>query len=178
MKFSENWLRTIVNPPLASRELADVLLMSGIDVEAVEPAAPACENVVVAEVIEVQKHPDAERLTVCRVNAGGAPLTVVCGAENVAAGMRVPLARAGARLSGIEIKKTKVRGVESSGMLCSAKELGLAEDVPVIGQVVEDRAEVGVHRLRGDGSPHLGRDARMLRDELAKGQVELRCRHR
>jgi phenylalanyl-tRNA synthetase beta chain len=130
MKFSENWLRTIVNPPLASRELADVLLMSGIDVEAVEPAAPACENVVVAEVIEVQKHPDAERLTVCRVNAGGAPLTVVCGAENVAAGMRVPLARAGARLSGIEIKKTKVRGVESSGMLCSAKELGLAEDVP------------------------------------------------
>ena len=128
MKFSENWLRTFVNPPLASRELADVLMMSGVDVETVEPAAPAFEKVVVAEVIEVQKHPDSDRLTVCRVNAGGAPLTIVCGAHDVRAGIRVPLAQAGARLSGIEIKQAKVRGVESNGMLCSAKELGLAED--------------------------------------------------
>ncbi len=103
MKFSENWLRTFVNPPLASREFADALTMSGVEVELVEPVAPAFDNVVVAEVLEVQKHPAADRLTVCSVNAGGAPLQVVCGAPNVRAGIRVPLARIGARLPGIEI---------------------------------------------------------------------------
>ena len=128
MKFSENWLRTFVNPPLASRELADALTMSGVEVELVEPAAPAFDKVVVAEVLEVQKHPGAYRLTVCRVNAGGAPLQVVCGAPNVRAGIRAPLAQVGAKLPGIEIKQANVRGVESSGMLCSAKELGIAED--------------------------------------------------
>lgn len=128
MKFSGNWLRTFVNPPLASRALADALTMSGVEVERVEPVAPAFDNVVVAEVLEVQKHPAADRLTVCRVGAGGAPLQVVCGAPNVRAGIRVPLARIGARLPGIEIKQAKVRGVESNGMLCSARELGLADD--------------------------------------------------
>lgn len=128
MKFSENWLRTFVNPPLASRALADALTMSGVEVELVEPVAPPFEKVVVAEVLEVQEHPNADRLTVCRVNAGGAPLQVVCGAPNVRAGMRVPLAQIGARLPGIEIKQAKVRGVESNGMLCSARELGLADD--------------------------------------------------
>lgn len=128
MKFSENWLRTFVNPPLASRALADALTMSGVEVELVEPVAPAFDNVVVAEVLEVQKHPAADRLTVCSVSAGGAPLQVVCGAPNVRAGIRVPLARIGARLPGIEIKQAKVRGVESNGMLCSARELGLADD--------------------------------------------------
>ncbi|MBI2291646.1 MAG: phenylalanine--tRNA ligase subunit beta [Betaproteobacteria bacterium] len=128
MKFSENWLRTFVNPPLASRALADALTMSGVEVELVEPVAPPFDNVVVAEVLEVQKHPAADRLTVCSVSAGGAPLQVVCGAPNVRAGIRVPLARIGARLPGIEIKQAKVRGVESNGMLCSARELGLAED--------------------------------------------------
>jgi len=128
MKFSENWLRTFVNPPLASREFADALTMSGVEVELVEPVAPAFDEVVVAEVLEVQKHPAADRLTVCSVNAGGAPLQVVCGAPNVRAGIRVPLARIGARLPGIEIRQAKVRGVESNGMLCSARELGLADD--------------------------------------------------
>ena len=102
--------------------------MSGVEVELVEPVAPAFDKVVVAEVLEGQKHPAADRLTVCSVNAGGAPLQVVCGAPNVRAGIRVPLARIGARLPGIEIKQAKVRGVESNGMLCSARELGLAED--------------------------------------------------
>src|SRR5688500_5794050 len=123
MKFSENWLRSFVNPPLASGALADALTMAGLEVEAIEAVAPAFDRVVVAEVLEVQKHPDADRLTVCRVNAGEAPLQIVCGAPNVRAGIRVPLARVGAKLPGIEIKQTKVRGVESSGMLCSAKEL-------------------------------------------------------
>ena len=129
MKFSEHWLRVFINPPLTSRALADALTMSGVEVEAIEPAAPAFDGVVVAEVLEVHKHPDADRLTVCRVSAGGAPLQVVCGAPNVHVGMRVPLAQVGARLLGIEIKQAKVRGVESNGMLCSAQELGFSEDI-------------------------------------------------
>ena len=128
MKFSENWLRTFVETPLTSAGLADALTMGGIEVETLEPAAPAFDKVVVAEVLEVQKHPDADRLTVCRVNAGGAPLQIVCGAPNVRAGIRVPLAQVGAKLPGVEIKQAKVRGVESNGMLCSARELGIAED--------------------------------------------------
>ncbi len=128
MKFSENWLRTFINPPLASHALADALTMSGVEVELVEPVAPPFDKVVVAEVLEVQKHPAADRLTVCRVSTGDAPLQVVCGAPNVRVGIRVPFARIGARLPGIEIKQAKVRGVESNGMLCSARELGLADE--------------------------------------------------
>jgi len=128
MKFSENWLRTFVTTPLTSAELADALTMGGIEVEAMERAAPAFERVVVAEVLDVQKHPDADRLTVCSVNVSGAPLQVVCGAPNVRAGIRVPLAQVGAQLPGVTIKQAKVRGVESNGMLCSAKELGIADD--------------------------------------------------
>ena len=128
MKFSENWLRTFVNPPLSSRELADALTMGGIEVETLEPAAPAFDRVVVGEVLKVDKHPGADRLTVCEVDAGTATLTIVCGAPNVSQGIKVPVALVGARLPGIEIKAAQVRGVESHGMLCSAKELGLSED--------------------------------------------------
>lgn len=128
MKFSENWLRTFINPPLTGRELADALTMGGIEVEALEPAAPAFDQVVVGEVLKVEKHPGADRLTVCEVDIGAATVTVVCGAPNVAAGIKVPTALPGARLPGMEIKAAAVRGVASQGMLCSAKELGLSED--------------------------------------------------
>src|SRR5688572_9195572 len=127
MKFSERWLRTFVNPPHGTRELADALTFGGIEVEAVEPAAPAFERVVVGEVVSVERHPGADRLSVCQVNVGVAPLTIVCGAPNVRPGMRVPTALIGARLPAIEIRATQVRGVESHGMLCSEKELGLSE---------------------------------------------------
>lgn len=128
MKFSENWLRTLVNPPLSSSELAHVLTMAGLEVEAVETAAPAFDKVVVGEVKSLARHPDADRLNVCQVNVGqGASLTIVCGAANVRAGAKVPCALVGAQLPGIAIKQAKVRGVESSGMLCAAKELGLSE---------------------------------------------------
>ena len=128
MKFSENWLRTLVNPDLSSEALAHALTMAGLEVEALEPVAPAFDNVVVAEVLDMVKHPNADRLKVCRVNAGEAePLTIVCGAANVAVGVRVPCARIGAVLpGGFVIKQAKVRNVESYGMLCSEKELGLA----------------------------------------------------
>src|SRR5688572_31063324 len=126
MKFSERWLRTFVNPPHGTRELADALTFGGIEVEAVEPAAPAFERVVVGEVVSVDRHPGADRLTICQVNVGVAPLTIVCGAPNVEPGMKAPTALVGARLAGLEIKATKVRGVQSNGMLCSARELGLS----------------------------------------------------
>lgn len=146
MKFSENWLRTLVNPSLSSGELAHALTMAGLEVEAIESAAPVFDKVVVAEVLSVQKHPDADRLNVCLVNAGtatGEPLQIVCGAANVRAGLKVPCALIGAQLPGISIKQTKVRGVESSGMLCSAKELGLSEAVEGLLSLADD-APTGV----------------------------------
>ena len=130
MKFSENWLRTWVDPDLSSEELGHVLTMAGLEVEALEAVAPAFNDVVVAEVLSVTKHPDADRLNVCQVNVGEAePLTIVCGAANVAVGIKVPCARIGAVLPGdFKIKQAKVRGIASFGMLCSAVELGLATE--------------------------------------------------
>jgi len=129
MKFSENWLRTFVNPALDSDQLAEALTMAGLEVEALEPVAPAFDKIVVAEVLSLEKHPDADRLNVCQVNVGAAePLQIVCGASNVHAGARVPCALVGAELPGLSIKQAKVRGIASFGMLCSAKELGLAEE--------------------------------------------------
>ena len=129
MKFSENWLRTYVNPALDSDQLAHALTMAGLEVEGLETVAPAFAKVVVAEIVSLEKHPNADRLNVCRVNVGtDEPLQVVCGAANVHAGARVPCALVGAELPGITIKQAKVRNVESFGMLCSAKELGLAEE--------------------------------------------------
>jgi len=130
MKFSESWLRTFVDPKLSGEALSHLLTMAGLEVEEEETVAPAFNDVVVAQVLEVTKHPDADRLNVCRVDIGnGTPQQIVCGAPNVAAGLRVPCALPGARLPGdFTIKIAKVRGIESSGMLCSAKELGIAED--------------------------------------------------
>ena len=132
MQFSEHWLRSLVNPPLDSGELAHLLTMAGLEVEEMRAAAPDFSRVVVARVLSTEKHPDADKLKLCRVDAGQAsvdgPLQIVCGAPNVAPGMLVPCALVGAELPGMSIKKAKVRGVESFGMLCSARELGLSED--------------------------------------------------
>ncbi len=135
MQFSENWLRSLVDPKMTSDELAHMLTMSGLEVEEVEPVAPPFSNIVVAKVIEVAKHPNADRLNVCQVDAGtGTLLNIVCGAPNVRAGMKVPCAMIGAKLppgedgKPFEIKLGKLRGVESQGMLCSARELKLSDD--------------------------------------------------
>ena len=135
MQFSERWLRSIVNPPLPTDDLVHLLTMSGLEVESCAEVAPPFTKVVVAQVLAVEKHPGADRLTVCRVDAGtGTSLSIVCGAPDVAAGMKVPCALVGARLPGeapeqvFEIKLAKMRGVESQGMLCSARELGLSDD--------------------------------------------------
>lgn len=125
----------MVNPTMTSDELSHLLTMSGLEVEEVEPVAPPFTNVVVGEVLEVSKHPDADRLNVCRVNVHtGTILNIVCGAPNVRAGLKVPCAMVGAVLppgadgKPFEIKVGKLRGVESQGMLCSARELKLSEE--------------------------------------------------
>lgn len=129
MKFSEQWLREWVNPAVDKDTLSSQLTMAGLEVDAMAPVAEAFSGVVVGEVLRVEPHPDADKLRVCQVNVGsGEPLNIVCGAANVRAGLRVPTATIGAVLPGdFKIKKSKLRGVESFGMLCSAKELGLAE---------------------------------------------------
>ncbi len=135
MQFPESWLREFCNPSLPSTRLADLLTMSGMEVEESRPAAPAFSGVLVAKVLEVARHPNADRLSVCRVDAGtGAILNIVCGAPNVRAGIKVPCAIVGALLppqqdgAAFEIKTGQLRGVESQGMLCSARELKLSDD--------------------------------------------------
>ena len=129
MKFSEQWLREWVNPPIKTQQLADQLTMAGLEVEAVEPVAAELNSIVVGEVTAIDKHPDADKLNICTVDIGRASsLQIVCGASNVVKNGRYPVALVGAVLPGnLKIKKTKLRGVPSEGMLCSAKELGLAE---------------------------------------------------
>jgi phenylalanyl-tRNA synthetase beta chain len=136
MQFSEHWLRTFVDPPLSSAELAHALTMVGLEVEEIDSVAPAFDRVVVCEVREVSKHPNADRLSVCQVDVGGAALlSIVCGAPNVRAGIKVPCALVGATLppevtggAPFIIKRAAMRGVESEGMLCSARELKLSQD--------------------------------------------------
>ena len=129
MQFSESWLRSLVNTSLSSEELAHLLTMAGLEVEDVSAVAPPFDKVVVALVLTKDKHPDADRLNVLTVDVGqGEPLSIVCGAQNVTVGMKAPCALVGAKLPGLEIKQAKVRGVASFGMMCSEKELGLAEE--------------------------------------------------
>jgi len=129
MKFSEQWLREWVNPSVSTEELCHQLTMAGLEVDAVEPVAAAFEGVLVGEVVKVEPHPDADKLRVTQVNVGADELlTIVCGAPNVCEGMKAPTAVVGAKLPGdFKIKKAKLRGVPSFGMLCSASELGLAD---------------------------------------------------
>jgi len=130
MRISLSWLSEWVDAGTDAATLASRLTMGGIEVESIEPAAGDFQGVVVGEVLSVERHPDADKLTICQVAAGGAALLqIVCGAPNVRTGMKAPLALEGARLSaGDVIRKAKLRGVESAGMLCSARELGLSDE--------------------------------------------------
>ena len=128
MNVPERWLRSFCDPALDAEALAHELTMGGIEVEACVPVAPSSAGVVVAQVLGVEKHPQADKLTVCKVDAGHGAIQVVCGAPNVRAGMRVPLATPGARLPGMQVGVAKVRGIESAGMLLSARELGISDD--------------------------------------------------
>lgn len=129
MILSENWLREWVNPDLDSEALAHCLTMAGLEVDAVTPLAEGLSGVVIAEIVSAEPHPDADKLRVCSVNTGSETVQIVCGAPNASAGLKAPLAQPGATLpGGIKIKKAKLRGIESQGMLCSGAELQLSDD--------------------------------------------------
>ncbi len=167
MKFSEQWLREWINPDLSTEALAEQLTMAGLEVDAVEPAAGEFSGVVVGEVLSVTPHPQADKLNLTRVSVGeGEPLDIVCGAKNVSPGIKVPTAVIGAVLPGnFKIKKAKLRGEPSHGMLCSAKELGLAEsadglmilpaDAPV-GRDIRDYLELEDWIIDVDFTPNRG----------------------
>jgi phenylalanyl-tRNA synthetase beta chain len=149
MQFPESWLREFCNPPLTTQQLADTLTMGGLEVEELRPVAPPFSKIVVGEIKEAVQHPDADRLRVCQVDAGqGHLLNIVCGAPNARVGIKVPCALVGAQLPPGEdgkpflIKLGKLRGVESQGMLCSARELKLSEDHGGLLELVAD-APVG-----------------------------------
>ena len=135
MQFPESWLRSFCNPPLTSQQLADTLTMAGLEVEELTPVAPPFDGVVVGQILTAEQHPNADRLRVCQVDVGrGQPLTIVCGAPNARPGIKVPCATVGAELppgedgQPFKISLGKLRGVESQGMLCSARELKLSDE--------------------------------------------------
>ncbi|MGN6314099.1 MAG: phenylalanine--tRNA ligase subunit beta [Rhodanobacteraceae bacterium] len=143
MKFSENWLRSLVEIPADRAGLVERLTLSGLEVESVEAIGAQLEGVIVARIIECTPHPDADKLRVCRVETGSGDVQIVCGAPNARAGLKAPLATIGAVLpNGVAIKAAKLRGVESAGMLCSAKELAVDADASGLMELPED-APVG-----------------------------------
>ena len=167
MKFSEQWLREWVNPDINSAALQEQLTMAGLEVDGCEPVAGTFTKVVVGEVLEVTKHPDADKLNVCMVNVGETEaVQIVCGAANVRVGLKVPAALVGAKLPGdFKIKKSKLRGVPSNGMLCSTKELGLEAqadglmELPVeapVGTAVEDYLKLDDVSIELDLTPNRG----------------------
>lgn len=172
MQFSENWLRTWIDPKLSTEELAHLLTMAGLEVEGCDPVAPEFSGVVVAQVISVEKHPNADRLNVCQVDVGAdAALNIVCGAPNVRAGIRVACAMIGAHLPGeggksFDIKPVKMRGIESFGMLCSARELGIGENTGGLLELA-DNAPIGA-----DLRQHLRLDDHALTLKLTPNRAD------
>ena len=153
MKFSENWLRSHV-PTTASRdELSAVLTAIGLEVEAVDALGAGLDHVVVARIVEAVRHPEADRLQICQVDAGqGQLLQIVCGAPNARPGLVAPLALVGAQIGTLKISAAKLRGVDSNGMLCSAKELGLDSDASGLFELPDD-APVGQGLVQYLGLP-------------------------
>ena len=158
MKLSERWLREWVDPPISTDALAGRLTGAGLAVDSIVPVAERLAKVVVAEVVEAGRHPGADRLSLCRVDAGtGERLRVVCGAPNARAGMRAALALPGARLpGGVKVRRSRIRGEESQGMLCSARELGLGAEAD---RIIELSSDAGI--------------GRELHDELALDDVTI-----
>jgi len=161
MKVNIDWLRDFVAIDVSAETLAEELTLAGLEVDGVEPAAGSLAGVVVAEILERRAHPNADRLSVCRVSDGSREHEIVCGAPNAAAGLKVPFAPVGTMLpGGLRIEAAEIRGVGSDGMLCSAKELGLAEDAAGL-LVLDADADVG-RRL----SAHLKLDDHVLDIDL------------
>ena len=170
MRVPEQWLRAMVNPPMGSEALADALTMAGLEVEDALPLAPEFSGVVIARITAVAPHPDADRLRVCTVDIGKPDLLqIVCGAPNVHAGMVAPCAIEGAVLpGGFKIKRAKMRGVESQGMLCSAKELGISEDSEGLLALPESFASTLGENVR----EAMNLDARVLEIKLTPNRAD------
>lgn len=173
MLIPESWLRSYCNPTLDTDQLAHALTMAGLEVESVRRGAPPFTRVVVGEIVAREKHPNADRLSVCTVNVGEAtPLTIVCGAPNARAGIRVPCALVGAELPPGEdgkpfvIKQAKMRGVESAGMLCSARELGISDEASGLLELAPD-APIGQ-----DLRTHLALDEAVFEIKLTPNKAD------
>ena len=140
MKFALSWLREWVDPGMSAEDLGHRITMAGLEVDGIEADGEGLDGVIVAEVVSAAKHPDADRLSVCQVSTGeGDPIEVVCGAPNVRAGLKTPFAAPGIRLpNGMKLRKSKIRGVVSNGMLCSAVELGLGTESDGIMELPDD----------------------------------------
>ena len=148
MKFSEKWLREWVNPDISTQELVDQLTLAGLEIDDVEAVASDFSGVVVGQVVSREQHPDADKLSLCQVTDGTESFQIVCGAANVREGLKIPFAKIGAELptpdgKSFKIKKAKLRGVESFGMLCAEAELGLAESSDGLMELPES-APVGI----------------------------------
>lgn len=145
MKFSEQWLREWVAPALDTEALAHQITMAGLEVDAIDPVAAEFSGVVVAEILSAEQHPNADSLRVCQVTTGSENIQVVCGAPNARVGLKAPLAMVGAELpGGLRIKRAKLRGVESQGMLCAEQELGLSEHADGLMELAAD-APLGIN---------------------------------
>lgn len=141
MRVSRNWLQDYVDIKISDDELAEkIVTIAGADIDGIETTLD--DKIIVAEIIEVKSHPKADKLRLAEVNTGQEKLEIVCGAPNIAAGQKVPLALIGAKIQGHEISKVNIRGVESNGMLCSARELGIGEDHSGI-MILPEGAEIG-----------------------------------
>ncbi|HEX5515323.1 MAG TPA: phenylalanine--tRNA ligase subunit beta, partial [Gammaproteobacteria bacterium] len=167
MKISTDWLREWVPVEVSTDVLAERLTMAGLEVEGIAPAAAEFSGVIVAEIIDCEQHPDADKLRVCRVSTGKEALQIVCGAPNARAGLKAPLAMIGAALpGGLAIRRSKLRGVESHGMLCSARELGLSEDAAGLMELPAD-APVGT-----DLRAWLGLDDQIIEVDLTPNRSD------
>jgi len=163
MKIAESWLREWVNPDLDTEALSHQLTMLGHEVDGVEYEGVGIADIVIAEVTDVSKHPDADKLSLCKVDDGsGELIDVVCGAPNVVKGMKTPFARPGVKLpNGMKLRKAKIRGVVSNGMLCSAVEIGLGDESD--GIVVDDDIPAVCERMPSVPALHPGRQQMITR---------------
>jgi phenylalanyl-tRNA synthetase beta chain len=166
MKFSENWLRTWVNPPIDRLELIQQFTLAGLEVDDFAPVAAQLQQVLVAEIVSLTAHPQAENLHICSVNTGNNLFTVVCGADNVQPGIKVALAVPGAKLGAKQIITTDIRGISSQGMLCAAHELGLTDNISTgilhlpadapLGQNINDYLQLDDYSIEIDITPNRG----------------------
>ncbi len=167
MKFSEQWLREWIQPDAGTQELVDQYTLAGLEVDGTEPVAGEFSGVVVGQVVSREQHPDADKLSLCQVTDGTETFQIVCGAPNVRAGLKIPMAKVGAVLPGnFKIKKAKLRGVESFGMLCAEAELGLSDASDGLMELPEN-ADVGM-----DFREYLGLDDTIIDIDLTPNRAD------